>query len=59
MHFKTKTDVAQNFFLLTLTVRGFSIGRILSEEKYEGTGLIFEKTSFFCRTLHENGSRHQ
>ena len=49
-YFNTKTDVAQNliddFFFLTLDcpLTNLSIGRILSEKKYGGMGLIFEKT---------------
>ena len=52
-YFKIETDVAQNLiddFFLTLTVK-WPWGRILSEKKYVGTGLISEKNgSFVCRT---------
>ena len=47
MYFKTETDAAQNLiddFLFWLWFsEDLSIGRILSEKKYGGTGLISEK----------------
>ena len=46
-YFNTETDATQNLiddFFSTLAVRRPSIGRILSEKKYGGTGLLSEKT---------------
>ena len=40
-------------FFLILTVRELSIGRILSEKKYEGAGLISEKTEVLYIELNE------
>ena len=55
-YFKIETDVAQNLiddFFLTLTVK-WPLGRILSEKKYVGTGLISEKkTEALCVELNE------
>ena len=51
-YFETETDVTQNliddFLIVTLTVRGLSIGRVLSEKKggvggRGGTGFLSEK----------------
>ena len=47
-YFKTKTDTAQNliikFFSNFRLPEDLSIKKILSGKKYEGTGLISEKT---------------
>ena len=46
-YFITKTDVAQNLideFFSNFLSEDLSIGRILSEKKYEGTRLLSEKT---------------
>ena len=55
MYFKTETDVAQNlvdnFFFLTLTIRGPFHRKDFKLGKYRCTGLISEKNeSFVCRT---------
>ena len=54
-YFKKETNEVQNLiddFFLTLTVTGpLSIGRILSEKKYEGAGLISEKTEALLQNL--------
>ena len=47
-YFETETDVTQNliddFLIVTLTVRGLSIGRVLSEKKRGGRyGVLSEK----------------
>ena len=41
------------FFFLILTVGGPSIGSILSEKRYEGTGLTSEKTEALYGGLNE------
>ena len=46
MYFKTETDVARNLindFFLTWLSEGHYIGRILSDKKYGGMGLLSEK----------------
>ena len=40
-------------FFLTLTVRGPFIWRVLSEKKYRGMGLIFEKPEALYEELHK------
>ena len=54
-YFTTQTDVAQNlidFFFVTLS-EDPSIGSILSDKKYGGTGLLSEKTEALHAELNE------
>ena len=56
-YFNTKIDVAQNlindFFSQLWLSEDLSIGRILSEKKIGGTGLISEKTQALYAGLNE------
>ena len=56
-YFNTKTDVVQNliddFFSNFWLSEDLSIGTILSEKKYGGTGLISEKTEVLYAELNE------
>ena len=55
-YFETETDVTQNliddFLIVTLTVRGLSIGRVLSEKKRGGgTGFFLKKRKLCMQSL--------
>ena len=55
--FKTETDVAQNlihdFFSNFGLSKDLSLGRILSEKKHEGMGLLSEKTEALYKEINE------
>ena len=52
MNFKTETDAAQNLIQIWLS-EGLSIGRVLIEKIYGGTGSISEKTEALYTELKE------
>ena len=56
-YFTTETDAAQNlvddFFFKLWLLEDPSIGRILSEKKYGGTGLLSEKTEVLHAEINE------
>ena len=56
-YFETETDVNQNliddFLIVTLTVTGLSIGRVLNEKGGGGTGLLSEKKEVLYAEFNE------
>ena len=56
-YFETETDVNQNliddFLIVTLTVTGLSIGRVLNEKRGGGTGLLSEKKEVLYAEFNE------